>query len=169
MAPRASHLLLIAPLVLLVSLPAHASGARQGVTPRHGEMVLLRDVSTRPAYRQQPPGMAVIVDPSPQRELGHALGTPTGMEELDEGDYAVLGAGVGAGGLPHGAPPSRVEQLAASSVQGSLGRTVGRDSMLGNLGGSTGAVGRATGGIAGQVQGALSQFGLVQPAPGGRP
>ena len=54
MAPRASHLLLIAPLVLLVSLPAHASGARQGVTPRHGEMVLLRDVSTRPAYRNSP-------------------------------------------------------------------------------------------------------------------
>ena len=31
--------------LLLAAVPAQASGARQGVTPRPGEMVLLRDVS----------------------------------------------------------------------------------------------------------------------------
>ena len=38
--------------LLLAAVPAQASGARQGVTPRPGEMVLLRDVSTRTAYRR---------------------------------------------------------------------------------------------------------------------
>ena len=60
-------------LVILVPAGALASGARQGVQPRPGEMVLLRDVSTRPAYRPAPPGMALIADPSPQRELAGAL------------------------------------------------------------------------------------------------
>lgn len=172
MAFRSVTLIALAPLALCLSLPVQASGARQGVTPRHGEMVLLRDVSTRPAYRSQPPGMALIADPSPQRELGQALGTPTGMEELDDGDYASLGAGMaGQAGHGHAAPASRVEQLTSAGVQGSLGRVTGRDGVLGSpvLGGG-GAVGRATGGIAGQVQGALSQFGLTPAAPaGGRP
>jgi len=166
-------LLLIVPLALLASQPAHASGARQGVTPRHGEMTLLRDVSARHAYRTQPPGMALIADPSPRREIGNALGTSTGMEELDDSDFASLDAGVGSAALPHGAPPSRVQQLTSAGVQGSLGRTMGREGVLGSNsvlgGGSGGAVGRATGGIAGHVQGALGQFGLGQPAGGGRP
>ena len=75
--------------LLLVSTVASdaamASGARQGVKAQPGEIVLLRDVSTRPAYRMAPPGMALIADPSPRKELSSALGAG-GMSELSDDD-----------------------------------------------------------------------------------
>ncbi len=69
---------------------AAASGARQGVKPAGGEMVLLRAVPARPAYRMAPPGMALIVDPSPKNELARALGTGAAAApgELSDDEYA---------------------------------------------------------------------------------
>jgi hypothetical protein len=158
-------------LLATVSLPALASGARQGVTPRHGEMVLLREVSTRHAYRQQPPGMAVIVDPSPQRELSRTLGTATGMEELSDGDYAALGAGAP---MHAQGQPGTVSQVTSHAVNGSLGRVLGRDGVMsgnrlgGSISGPMGNVGRATAGIGDHVRGALAQFPLGQAANTGK-
>src|SRR6185437_685301 len=83
-------------LMLAVPLVAAASGARQGVKAQPGEIVLLRDVSTRPAYRMAPPGVALIADPKPQHEIAAALGSSgaaSGMDELSDDDYAGLGAG----------------------------------------------------------------------------
>lgn len=156
-------------MLACMALPAAASGARQAVTPRHGEMVLLREVSTRPAYRPQPPGMALIVDPSPQRELGSTLGTATGMEELGEADYASLGAGAPMQG-PAG---NTISQVTGQAVNGSLGRVLGREGMVsgsrlgGAISGPMGNVGRATAGIADHVRGALGQFPLAQPTTSG--
>ncbi|WP_251275829.1 hypothetical protein, partial [Enterobacter hormaechei] len=45
--------------LLSIGAGASASGARQGVKAQAGEIVLLRDVSARPAYRMAPPGMAL--------------------------------------------------------------------------------------------------------------
>ncbi len=73
----------LAVALLSVGAGASASGARQGVKAQPGEIVLLRDVSARPAYRMAPPGMALIADPKPQREIATALGasgTTTGMD-----------------------------------------------------------------------------------------
>lgn len=157
-------------LLAWAAAPAHASGARQAVTPRHGEMVLLREVSTRNAYRQQPPGMAVIVDPSPQRELGATLGTSTGMEELDAADYATLGAGTP---MHAAGPTGSISTLTGQTVTGSLGRVVGREGVVSGsrLGGAVGApmgnVSRATSGIADHVRGALAQFPLGQGSANG--
>lgn len=67
----------IAVLCLAASpLPqARAADAHIGVHPEKGEMVLLRDVSPRAAYRPAPPGIALIVDPKPNREIHDSLGT----------------------------------------------------------------------------------------------
>ncbi|MGF6416832.1 hypothetical protein ABH900_000293 [Stenotrophomonas sp. AN71] len=157
--------------LLSTSLPAAASGARQGVKAQPGEIVLLRDVSARPAYRMAPPGMALIADPKPQREVAAALGSgggPSGMDELSEEDYAGMGAGrAGAITAPGGTTVERVTQQA-------LGGTLGRDgngsmgSSLGTtLGGPLGAVGNTTRGIGDTVRGALAQFPLQGPAPAG--
>ena len=57
--------------LLSIGAGASASGARQGVKAQAGEIVLLRDAA-RPAYRMAPPGMALIADPKPQREIAMA-------------------------------------------------------------------------------------------------
>lgn len=166
-------LLILAASTGLLLAPAlvHASGARQAVTPRHGEMVLLRDVSTRPAYRQQPPGMALIADPSPRRELAQTLGTPDGMLELDDQDYASLGASP-----PPSTTSSTVGQITGMALGQSLGRVTGRDGVVsgerlgGAIAGPTGAIGRTTGSLANTITGALAQFPMAQPGkPGGGP
>ncbi|WP_313343321.1 hypothetical protein [Stenotrophomonas sp.] len=158
-------------LVVAVMAPAvvQASGARQGVKSQPGEMVLLRDVSARPAYRPAPPGMALIAEPSPKREVANALGTPAGMDELSDDDYASLGSSTGAG---VGHPQTTVERVTGTTVTNSLGNVTGDggvlagNSLSNSINGPMGAVGNATRGIGDQVRGALGQFPLGQPAGG---
>jgi len=104
-----------------VSQCALASGARQGVKAQPGEIVLLRDVSTRPAYRPAPPGMALIADPSPRKELGTALGAG-GMSELSDDDYASMGGPMGAVG---GATRGIGDQVRGALAQFPLGQPAG--------------------------------------------
>lgn len=156
-------------VALVLPLAANASGARQGVKTQPGEIVLLRDVSARPAYRPAPPGMALIVDPSPKREVAQALGTSPGMDELSDDDYASLGSNTGAG-MPRGGPTT-IERVTEHSVNGTVGRVTHGGMLSGGqfsntIGGSMGAVGNATRGIGDQVRGALAQFPLGQPAGG---
>lgn len=109
---------------LCVSASALAADAHQAVKAKPGDIVLLRNVSTRPAYRPAPPGMALMVDPSPQHKLGCALGT----EELSDADYANLDA-----------TPARrmyrvtvVERVIGSALDSSLGNSGGRANVAGN-------------------------------------
>lgn len=163
-----------AALLLFVGCPllASASGARQGVKQQPGEMVLLRDVSTRTAYRQAPPGMALIADPSPKGEIASALGTSNGMDELSDDDFAGLGAGQ-SGMSGHGGTTTveRVTQHALGGAVGRLGQSNGGvisgNQISGALSGPLGAMGNSTRGIGDQVRGALAQFPLGGPAPAG--
>ncbi|MCF7750972.1 hypothetical protein KQ945_09470 [Bacillus subtilis subsp. subtilis] len=153
---------------LALPLAAQASGARQGVKAQPGEIVLLRDVSTRPAYRPAPPGMALIADPSPRREVSRALGTSTGMDELSDDDYAALGSNTGAG-LAHS--QTTIERVTGHTVNATLGKVTDNGMLSGGqlsnaIGGPMGAVTGATRGIGDQVRGALAQFPLGQPAGG---
>lgn len=160
-------------LLLITTGTAQASGARQGVKPQPGEIVLLRDVSTRPAYRMQPPGMALIADPSPRKELAAALGAG-GMDELTDADYAGMESGL-ADMTASGHGQTTVERVTSGVVGGTLTRVTGEGGALSGsqlsrtIGGPMGAVGGATRGIGDQVRGALSQFPLGQPAGGGGP
>lgn len=165
---------LLGVLVLLATTgAAQASGARQGVKAQPGEIVLLRDVAARPAYRMQPPGMALIADPSPRRELASALGAG-GMDELSDADYATMDAGLANTGVS-GHSVTTVERVTSGMVGGTLGRAVGDGGPLSGgqlsrtIGGPMSAVGGATRGIGDHVRGALAQFPLGQPAgPGGK-
>ncbi|WP_225763359.1 hypothetical protein [Stenotrophomonas sp. Marseille-Q4652] len=169
---RHHHPLLLLGLLATATIPsAFASGARQGVHPRPGEMVLLRDVSARHAYRPAPPGIALIADPTPTREVASALGTG-GMDELSDADYAAMGSGLA--GAPQASQQTVVEQVTGSAVNGTLGRVTGANGVLSGgqlgrmIGGPMGAVGGATRGIGDQVRGALAQFPLQgAPAAGG--
>lgn len=148
--------------VALVPLSVQASGARQGVKTQPGEIALLRDVSTRPAYRSAPPGTALLVNPTPLRELGSALGL--GMDELSDEDYALMGSSL-ADAQPHG--QTTVERVTGSALTGALGRATGDGGQLSGgqlsqaIGGPMGAVSGATRGIGDQVRGALAQFPLA--------
>lgn len=155
---------LVALVCAVTALPfsVQASGARQGVKTQPGEIALLRDVSTRPAYRPAPPGMALIVNPTPLRELGNALGL--GMDELSDDDYAQMGSSL-ADTQPHG--QTTVERVTGSALTGALGRATGDGGPLSGgqlsqaIGGPMGAVSGATRGIGDQVRGALAQFPLA--------
>lgn len=155
-------------VVAALSLPgaATAADAHTGVVAEHGEMVLLRDVSTRHAYGPMPPGIAIIVDSSPRTEINNMLGTG----ELSDDEYASLGATPNLGAAPS---TTMVEKVTARGINGSLG-SLGSDAGAFGHGGVTqpigvhvGAVGTATRGIADQVTGALSHVpGMTQPVPG---
>jgi hypothetical protein len=62
-------------LMLGALLPASvlAADAQQAVRARPGYIELLPNVPTHPAHRPAPPGMALMVDPSPQHEIARAL------------------------------------------------------------------------------------------------
>ena len=143
---------------------AGASGARQGVKPAPGEMVLMRAVPARAADRMAPPGQALIVDPSPKNELAKALGTG----ELSDDEYASLGAGLAGGSAQSGGGRTTVERVTGAAVSGNLRRLSGDDGVLGStsglartIGGPMGTVGNVTRGIGDQVRGALAQMPLV--------
>lgn len=149
----------VAPAVVL------AADAHQAVKPEPGEIVLLRDVSARQAIRSAPPGMALIMDPSPKREIDMMLGTG----ELSDAEYASLGAGAA-----DAQSRTTVELMIGRAVGGSLTGTASGNGTLAAggivqpIGVSTGGVGGATRGFADQVNGALSQFPMVSP-PGNPP
>lgn len=165
---RSSHgsalaclLCLLAALALLPT-PAQASGARQGVKAKPGEIVLLRDVSARHAVRQAPPGMALIVDPSPASEINAMLGTG----EISDEEFAAMDSGVS--GPAQGV---MVERVVTGALDGSLGGSAaGSGAVSGNgisqwISGPMGAVGSATRGVGDHIRGALSQMPTVPTLP----
>ncbi len=151
--------LTVVALLVAFAMPTAASGVRKGDKAQPGEIVLLRNVSTRPAVRMHPPGMALLVDPSPRKEIDHALGEMSDDEyrEATSGSAAVafdiagrIGNGRGEGAL--GAVTGTLAGADGSMPTGRLGGTIG------------GTVGAATRGIDAQVRGTLARF----PGMGGK-
>lgn len=151
-------------LACLATQAAVAADAHRAVQPKPGEIVLLRNVATRPAYREAPPGMALIVNPSPRHELDAALG----VGELSDEDYASLGASP----TDPSPRPTTVEAMVGRALgpgtgSGGTARADGGAAGLGPaLSVPLGAVGGATRGIGNQVQGALSALPGLTAAPG---
>ena len=156
--PRATALL---PFLVLLATPASlwAADAHTGVHAERGEMVLLRDVNARHAYRPAPPSIALIVDPTPTREIHQTLGTG----EMSDDEFAAMSSGQVD---PHGGGGTLPEEMTGQGLHGKVGRVSGDSSVFSGggfgrtIGGATGAVTGATRGIAPTITGALSQFPL---------
>ncbi|QOW19546.1 hypothetical protein INQ41_00090 [Lysobacter ciconiae] len=156
--------LLLTSLVLMPAT-ASASGARKGVQARHGEMVILRNVSARHAVRPMPPGMALIVEPSPKRNIDQSLGTG----ELSDEEYASLGAGSTSGPSPVVAQVTGRALAPLGAMTSTTNGAVSGNGIHQAVGVSMGAVGNVTRGVGDQVRGALAQFPLVSPPVGAPP
>lgn len=157
---------------LLAAADARAAGARNGVHPVGGEIVVLREVSSRNAVRPAPPGLALIVDPTPNRQLMPSL--PGG--ELSDADFLALNTGNQVQGAMrgHGGIAAPVQQVLAGTLgSGANARDASGVQGAGTLGaaagGVSGMVTGATRNIGGHITGALSQMPFGQPANGGGP
>lgn len=168
-SPHTSHASRVAlgAFAALLPIAALAADAHRAVNAKPGEIIVLRNVATRPAYRQTPAGVALIANPSPQRELDAALGTG----ELSEADYANLDA---SGGRQN-SHATTVERMVGHALGDSLGTGTNAhgvsstNGMSAAMAGPMGAMTHTTRGIGDQVQGALSQLQMMPaPAAGGR-
>lgn len=173
MRPAQRCACLLLPCAVLVAGSASAAGARAGVHPDHGEMVLLRDVSSRHAVRPAPPAIALIVDPTPNRQLMAALPGA----ELSDADFLALDTGhqlQGAGLRPSGGIAAPFTQVLTGTLGGGANaRSASGVQSAGGLnaasGGVFGTVGAATRGINGHIQGALLALPFGRPAETGGP
>lgn len=147
----------------LVPAVAEAADARAGVHARHGEITLLRDVHSRHAYRPAPKGIALIVDPTPNREINQALGTG----EMSDADFAAISSGHA---LSQVRPASGIDATVNSAIGASLGTGPAQHSgtsVGGALSGPLGTVGNTTRGIGSHVTGALSNLPFGKSGQGG--
>ncbi|MFO7582946.1 hypothetical protein [Guyparkeria sp.] len=135
------------------SSQALAAGSRYAVEAEPGEIVLLRTVPTRSATRQAPPARAILVDPKPNGELQQ------GLAPLTDEDYGLVSAGVGSSGTGLASAGGVVSDGVRQALGGASGST--RDGKPAPASSVGGAVTSVTGGIAGQVNGALSSTGLM--------
>jgi hypothetical protein len=150
-----SRLIALRPLAAMIALglpfAGHAADAHRAVDAKPGDIVLLRTVPARPAARPAPPGMALMVSPSPQSDILASLGSG----ELSDEDIAQLGA------TP--SPTAQLQSTVGHTLDGMLVRSSGGSTVAGNGVSNTvtapiGAIGTATRGIGDQVQGALAQL-----------
>ncbi len=149
----------LAVLVTSLAIPAvsNAADAHKGVHAKPGEMVLLRDVPTRPAVRRAPPGLALIVDPKPNAQLNAALG---GMEISDREAGAIS--------APVQANMRMLTTVLAGTTVPATRTTGGQNTppQPSPNTGPLGAVGSATRNVGSQVTGALQALPLGKPAGG---
>ena len=145
---------------LLPATQAMAGDARIGVHAKHGEMVLLRNVDARPAYRSAPPGLALIVDPRPTKEV--EIVRQAG--ELTDADFATIVGGPTTDAIEHTNTISQTLGVATGAQGGTSAKSAAGVS---SLSGPLGAVGGAVSGVGSSVRGALSQLPFGSTRGGG--
>jgi hypothetical protein len=148
-----------------------ADGARVGQKAKPGEIVLIRNVATRPADRAPTaPGLALMVSASPNPQLSSNMNTGSG--EITDAEIADLNAGPRAGGMAQG--PAGVQRPLSTAMGthaggNSAGAAVsnnGVSNMITGAGGggpagAAASVADSTRGIGDQVTGALSQMPMM--------
>lgn len=113
-------------LMALIPMLAAADGAHVAQKAKPGDIVVMRNVAARPADRSPTaPGMALMVNASPNPQLADAISGSNSPGEMTDAEIAGLSAGPHAAGLP-----------GQNSIQRSIKTALGT-----NLGGnSAGAV-----------------------------
>lgn len=157
--------LLLAALAMACATAARAGEVRQAVKARPGELVLVRSVPTRIADRPAPPGRALLIDPTPRREVAAALGSGQRGGELTDAEYAALDSGP----APRGLSTLQTQTAALSRNLGNGdGATRTRAGSVGGTLSPLGAVGASARGAGEQVRQALSALPFPT-APTGQP
>lgn len=133
------------------SAPALAAGSRAAVEAKPGEITVMRAVPARHAARSEPPGRALLIDPSPESQL------ETGLSHLEiaSESYGRVSAG-GMGVVSRGGIGGSMSQFMAPLSTGSTGNNTPAPKAA-----TGGAMGSATGSIGSQVAGALAGAGLL--------
>lgn len=163
---RQVHILVaIGGLMALMPMLAAADGARVAQKAKPGEIVVTRNVATRPADRSPTaPGMALMVSASPNPQLVNGLTGGSGPGEISDAEIASLNAGRITASMP-----------GQNSMQRALNTALGTN-IGGNSAGATssngvsntlsapaggGAVVDGTRNISDQVNNALSQIPVL--------
>lgn len=153
--------------IALLPAVSFADGSRVGQKAQAGEIVLTRNVAARPADRNPTaPGMALLVSPSPNPQLGEAINGSGGTGEITDTEIADLTAGVVSGNANSG--ESHVQRALNTALGTNLGgNSVGAagngvSNLVSGSSGATGAVADSTRSIGEQVTNAVSQI----PMPG---
>lgn len=129
-----------------------------------GEIILLREVPPRVAYRQAPPGPVISkANASPRQQVVDALDGTAAGRELTDDEFAQVGAGtpgVGANN-PTAAMPATLGSVGVhgggSTVPGGASGVLGgMNALIGGAGG--GAVGRATQDLGKNISGMLGSL-----------
>jgi len=140
--------------------PAVADGARMGQNAQPGDIVVIRNVATRPADRAPTaPGTALLVNASPASLPSHAPGS----DEVSDAEIAALDAGPAAGGISatNSLPRALHSALGTNDVGGN-GRGDNSASTALNAPAVGGPIADGTRHIGSEVTSALSQM----PLPG---
>jgi hypothetical protein len=142
--------------VLLLPWPASASAGE-------GEIILLREVPPRIAYREATPGPVISkVNASPRQQVINALDGTTAGRELSDDEFAQVGTGKPAlgGDGPISTLPAALGSaglnLGGGTIAGGASANLGGMNAL--IGAGAGAVGQATQGIGRTVNGMLGSM-----------
>ncbi len=128
-----------------------------------GEIIILREVPPRIAYREAPPGPVISkANASPRQQVIDALDGATSGRELTDDEFALVGAGKPATGA--NSPIAAMSgTLATGGANGGGTAPGGASGVLGGMNaligaGGGGAVGRATQDIGKNVNGMLGSM-----------
>ena len=152
----------------LTPLASFADGARVGQKAQPGEIVLIRNVATRPADRNPTaPGLALMVSTSPNPQLGNAI-QGSGNGEITDQEIDDLTAGIGLGarasgqgsGTQRSFNPDLAQNTGGNSASAANGNST-NSLTAGGGSGATGAVVDTTRNISDQITNSLSQMPLV--------
>jgi hypothetical protein len=156
-------------LVMLLPTLCLADGEHVAQKAGSGDIVVTRNVATRPADRNPTsPGMALMVNASPNPQLGNALNGSGNSDEMSDTEIAGLTAGVVSRNI-NSAQGSMQRSLNAALGVNTGGNSAGAASngvsslVSGAVGGGGGAIADSTRGIGDQITNAVSQI----PVPGG--
>lgn len=150
----------------LTPVVSFADGARVAQKAQPGEIVLIRNVATRPADRNPTaPGMALMVSASPNPQLGNAV-QGAGNGEITDQEIDDLTAGISSGarasgqgsGSQHLLNPDLAQNTGGNNAAAANGNSTNSLTAGGGAGGATGAVVDSTRNISDQITNTISQL-----------
>jgi hypothetical protein len=151
--------------ITLIPTLSWADGAHVAQKAPPGDIVLIRNVAARPADRNPvAPGMALMVNPSPNPQLANSLAGSGNTGEMTDTEIADLTAGVNSGGGNNGQSMQRSLNTAQGVNSG--GNSAGAASngvsnLVGGPAGAGGAITDSTRSVSDQVTSAVSQIPML--------